>query len=44
MRDLIKLTEYSIWANELWIGFVENNFPDNEYLLKRMGHILLGEQ
>ena len=44
MTDLVKLTDYSIWANELWIGFVENNFPGNEYLLKRMGHILLGEQ
>ena len=44
MLDLIKLTNYSVWANELWIGFVESNFPNDEYLLKRMGHILLGEQ
>ena|SRR5436190_23638778 len=44
MTALVKLTEYSVWANELWIGFIEKNFIDDAYLLKRMGHILLGEQ
>src|SRR5262245_27368342 len=44
MTDLVKLIEYSIWANEMWIACVESDFPRDEYLLKRMGHILLGEQ
>ena len=44
MTHLAKLTEHSLWANELWLGFIESNFPDDEFLLKRMGHILLGEQ
>ena len=44
MTSLVKLTEYSIWANDMWIGCIESDFPRDQYLLMRMGHILLGEQ
>ena len=44
MIDLAKLTDHCIWANELWIGFISENCPADEYLLTRMSHILLGEQ
>jgi uncharacterized damage-inducible protein DinB len=38
-----RLTEYSCWANEAWINFIENAGPGDEFLVKRMSHILLGE-
>jgi uncharacterized damage-inducible protein DinB len=38
-----RLTEYSCWANEAWINFIERVGPADEFLLKRMSHILLGE-
>ena len=38
-----RLTAYSCWANEAWIDFVETVDPTDEFLLKRMSHILLGE-
>jgi uncharacterized damage-inducible protein DinB len=42
--DCIKrLTEYSCWANEAWINFIERVGPADEFLVKRMSHILLGE-
>jgi len=38
-----RLTEYSCWANAVWIDFIEKVGPSDEFLLKRMSHILLGE-
>jgi uncharacterized damage-inducible protein DinB len=38
-----RLTEYSCWANEAWINFIESVGPADEFLVKRMSHILLGE-
>ena len=38
-----RLTEYSCWANAAWIDFIEKTRPADEFLLKRMSHILLGE-
>src|SRR6185295_15418513 len=35
---------YSLWANEAWITFIGDRFPSDEFLLRRMSHILLGEQ
>jgi uncharacterized damage-inducible protein DinB len=40
---LKRLTEYSCWANGAWINFVETVGPSDEFLVKRMSHILLGE-
>src|SRR5262245_134180 len=38
-----RLTEYSCWANAAWIDFIEKTRPADEFFLKRMSHILLGE-
>ena len=38
-----RLTEYSCWANEAWINFIEKAGPADEFLVKRMSHILHGE-
>jgi uncharacterized damage-inducible protein DinB len=38
-----RLTEYSCWANAAWVDFIERVRPADEFLLKRMSHILLGE-
>src|SRR4030095_24027 len=38
-----RLTEYSCWANGAWINFIEKVGPSDEFLLRRMSHILLGE-
>jgi uncharacterized damage-inducible protein DinB len=38
-----RLTDYSCWANEAWINFIEKVGASDEFLLKRMSHILLGE-
>ena len=38
-----RLTEYSCWANGAWINFIERVDPADEFLVKRMSHILLGE-
>jgi uncharacterized damage-inducible protein DinB len=42
-HSIKRLTEYSCWANEAWINFVEKVGPVDEFLVKRMSHILLGE-
>jgi uncharacterized damage-inducible protein DinB len=42
-HGLKRLTEYSCWANAAWIDFIEQVGPRDEFLLKRMSHILLGE-
>ena len=44
MTHLTKLIDHCMWANEAWIGFVEDNFGSDDYLLTRMSHILLGQQ
>ena len=44
MTYLWKLIHHCTWANEVWIRFIRDNCPDDEYLLKRMSHVLLGEQ
>ena len=38
-----RLTEYSCWANAAWLDFIEKTRPVDEFLVKRMSHILLGE-
>jgi uncharacterized damage-inducible protein DinB len=38
-----RLTEYSCWANAAWIDFIEKARPADDFLVKRMSHILLGE-
>jgi uncharacterized damage-inducible protein DinB len=43
MNDLQKLTRYSLWANGSWIDFIEQQRPSDDFLVKRMSHILLGE-
>jgi len=42
-HGLKRLTEYSCWANEAWINFIEKADPADEFLVTRMSHILLGE-
>ena len=44
MDYLERLVRHSIWANESWIAFIAEKLAADEYLLKRMSHILLGEQ
>jgi uncharacterized damage-inducible protein DinB len=43
MNYVQKLTQYSLWANGGWIDFIEGQRPSDEFLVKRMSHILLGE-
>jgi uncharacterized damage-inducible protein DinB len=38
-----RVTAYSCWANSAWIDFIEKTNPADEFLLKRISHILLGE-
>ena len=38
-----RLTEYSCWANAAWIDFIEQARPSDDFLVRRMSHILLGE-
>jgi uncharacterized damage-inducible protein DinB len=38
-----RLTHYSCWANAAWIDFIEQQRPSDEFLVKRMSHILHGE-
>jgi uncharacterized damage-inducible protein DinB len=38
-----RLAQYSCWANAEWITFIERHAPSDEFLVKRMSHILLGE-
>ena len=38
-----RLTAYSCWANAAWINFIEQAFPSDDFSVKRMSHILLGE-
>jgi len=42
-HSIRQLTEYSCWANGAWIDFIEKARPGDEFLVKRMSHILLGE-
>jgi uncharacterized damage-inducible protein DinB len=40
---ITRLTAYSCWANAAWIKFIEKARPTDDFLGKRMSHILLGE-
>jgi len=40
---ITRLTAYSCWANAAWIEFIEKARPTDDFLVKRMSHILLGE-
>lgn len=42
-HHITRLTEYSCWANAAWIDFIEQHRPSDEFLVRRMSHILLGE-
>lgn len=44
MTHLAKWVEQTKWANTQWIDFVEDHFREDEFLLKRLAHIFLGEQ
>jgi len=44
MTQLQRLVDHCVWANQVWISFIRENCPTDEYLLKMMTHILLGEQ
>jgi len=41
---LSKLIDHCVWANENWIRFIDDSFASDEFLMKRMAHILLGER
>jgi uncharacterized damage-inducible protein DinB len=43
-NTLSKLIDHCVWANEQWIGFLAQNFSSDDFLLKLMAHILLGER
>jgi uncharacterized damage-inducible protein DinB len=43
VTHLSKLVAHSVWANEQWISFLADRFSFDEFLMKRMAHILLGE-
>ena len=38
-----RLTAYSCCSNQAWINFIEKVGPADAFLVKRMSHILLGE-
>jgi hypothetical protein len=42
-HSIRRLTEYSCWANDAWIDFIEKNRPSDQFLLERISHILSGE-
>jgi len=44
MTPLSKIVRHCTWANEAWIDFIASNFATDEFLLKRISHILLGER
>ena len=44
VTPLSKLIDHCLWANENWIGFLAANSSSDEFLMKRMTHILLGER
>ena len=44
MTPLSKLIDHCVWANENWIRFLAEGFASDEFLMKRMAHILLGER
>ena len=44
MTHLTKLVRYSTWANEAWIAFIDEKRRSDEFLQKRISHILHGER
>ena len=44
MNSLKRLIGHCVWANKRWINFVDENFRSDEYAVKLLGHIFLGEQ
>jgi uncharacterized damage-inducible protein DinB len=44
MNQLTKLVDHCVWANELWIRTIVENWSSDEFLVARMSHILHGEQ
>jgi uncharacterized damage-inducible protein DinB len=43
MNHLQRLVKYTNWANQLWLEFVLEKAPTDEYLTRMMSHILLAE-
>lgn len=44
MTHLEKLVRHCIWANQTWTTAIENDVPDDPYLMRLMSHVLLAEQ
>jgi uncharacterized damage-inducible protein DinB len=44
MKPLQKLVRHCVWANECWIDFIAATGDSDEYVARRVSHILLGEQ
>jgi uncharacterized damage-inducible protein DinB len=44
VTPLSKLIDHSVWANENCVDFLAEGFASDEFLMKRMAHILLGER
>jgi hypothetical protein len=44
MNSLTKLVEHCVWANDSWIHLIAEQAAPDEYAVRRISHILLGEQ
>jgi len=44
MNSLKRLIDHCVWANERWIDFLDDNFRSDEYAVKLLGHVFLGER
>lgn len=44
MADLSKFVRHCLWANAAWIEFVGANLMADDYAVRRISHILLGER
>jgi len=44
MSALSRVIDHCVWANGQWITFLGDVFPEDEFGLLRMSHILLGER
>jgi uncharacterized damage-inducible protein DinB len=44
MKGLDKAAQHCVWANSCWIDFIAAGNGSDEYIVKRISHVLLGEQ
>ena len=44
MDQLPKLVAHSIWANRAWLQFIVDKAASDDWLLRRLSHIMLGER